>query len=347
MDFLRELNIGINFVEITIGFFILLYFIRSYRKDRLKATGYAILGFSLTACARIFYIIFDYYIPEALYHYSAWVFLYLGILFLMTSLFKGVSRSIFRDFHEKNQYFIIFGVYLVLIWIIREFSSIAFYIGSVGLGVLLLIPLALQLNKLIHKSGGIIKRYFSLAILGLPLAFLGIGIGSIWDDLPEIDGWLVKICSHSIFLISLILLALALWALPGLNEFEWEKSLSQLHIMKPGGVCLYSFNFKEIKSIDSQLLGSGLAGVVAIVQEMTKSKKQLNFIKQEQKNIYLQQGKSVTVVIIGDEELRIIYDKLRLFVQDFERLFPDISIWSFCTEEFKIANMLVRSIFSL
>jgi hypothetical protein len=347
MDFLRELNIGINFVEITIGFFILLYFVRSYRKDRLKATGYAILGFSSVVCARVFYIIFDYYILENFYQYSAWVFLYLGIIFLMTSLFKGVSRSIFRDFHEKTQYFIIFGVYLVIIWVIREFSSIAFYIGSVGLGVLLLIPLALQLNKLIHKSGGFIKRYFGLAILGLPLAFLGIGIGSIWHDLPEPDSWLVKIGSHSIFLISLILLAISLWMLPSLNEFDWEKSLSQLHVLKPGGVCLYSFNFKETKSVDPQLLGGGLAGVVAMVQEMTKSKRQLNFIKQEQKNLYLQQGKSVSVVIIADEELRIIFDKLRLFIQDFERLFPDISIWSFCTEDFKIANMLVRSIFTL
>lgn len=347
MDFLREFSIGLNFVEITIGLFILLYFIRSYRKERLKATGFAIFGFSAIVCARIFYILFDYYyISDTFYQYAAWVFLYVGIIFLMASLFKGVSRSIFQGFPHKTAYFISFGIYIGVIWVIRQFSTIAFYVGSIGVGVLLLIPLALQLNKLIHKSGGFIKRYFGLSILGLPLAFLGIGIGSIWLDLPGTDGWLIKIGSHSIFLIAMVLLALSLWALPSLNEFDWEKSLSQLHILKPGGVCLYSFSFKEIKSIDPQLLGSGLAGVVAMVQEMTKSKRQLNFIKQETKNIYLHQGKSISVVIIGDEELKTVYEKLRIFTLEFEKLFPDISIWSFCTEDFKIAGMLVRSIFS-
>jgi hypothetical protein len=344
---LREFSIGLNFVEITIILAITLTFIRSYQKDRLNATEFAIIGFSSLAFARVFYIFFDYYIHDNPYLYTAWVFLYLGIIFLVLSLFKGVSRSIFRYFPHKIPYFIGFGLYLVIIWLIRALNSIVFYIGSVGVGVLLLIPIALQLNKFIYKSGGYIKRYFGLSILGLPLAFLGIGLGSIWQSLSGIDSWLVKIGSHSIFLVGLILLALSLWSLPSLNEFDWEQSLSHLYVLKPGGICLYSFNFKVSKPMDPQLLGSGLTGVCAMVQEMTKSKKQLEFIKQESKNLYLQQGKQVNAVIIGEEELRIIFDKLKMFVHEFERLFPDISTWTFCIEESKIAGMLVRSIFSI
>jgi hypothetical protein len=263
------------------------------------------------------------------------------------SIFKGVSRSIFQYFPYKIPYFIGFGLYVVVIWLIRELNDIVFYIGSIGVGVLLLIPMALQLNKFIHKSGGYIKRYFSLSILGLPLAFLGIGLGSISKNFPETEGGLIKIGSHSIFLVGLILLAISLWSLPSLNEFDWEQSLSELYILKPGGVCLYSFNFKQSKSIDPQLLGSGLTAVCAMVQEMTKSKRQLDFIKQETKNLYLYQGKQVNMVIIGEEQLRIIFDKLRIFVLEFERLFPDIGTWSFCVEDSKIAGMLVRSIFSI
>jgi len=348
VDFLREFSIGLNFVEITIILAISLYFIRSYWKDRLNATQFAIVGFLSLAFARVFYIIFDYYYTsDTLYLYLAWICLYLGIIFLVVSLFKGVSRSIFQYFPHKIPYFVGFGFYVVAIWLIRELNSIIFYIGSIGVGALLLIPMALQLNKFIHKSGGYIKRYFGLSILGLPLAFLGIGLGSIWQSFSGIESWLIKIGSHSIFLVGLILLALSLWSLPSLNEFDWEQNLSQLYVLKPSGICLYSFNFKQSKSMDPQLLGSGLTGVCAMVQEMTKSKKQLEFIKQENKNLYLQQGKQINAVIIGEEELRIIFEKLKIFVQEFERLFPDIATWTFCLEESKIAGMLVRSIFSV
>ncbi len=357
MSFLREFSIGINFVEIAIEFAIMLYIFQDSRKSRLAASQFAILGFFTLALMRIFYIIFDYYdtyfTNPYIFQYIAWGFLYAGILLIVISLFKGVSRSIFSEFPHKKVYFIGFGSYIIfIVAVIRPLNSIIFYISSVGVAVFLLIPLILRFDKLLHKVGGFIKRYFGFSIIGLPLSFLGIGLGAIWKILPETEGWMLKIGAHSIFLLSLILLAVSLLSLPTLNEFDWEKTLSNLYILIPNGACVYSFNFKYLQSIapqsmDPQLLGSGLTGIVMMVQEMTKSKKRLCFIKQECKNLYVEYGKQITAALIGEEELKVVYEKMKNFVYEFERVFPEISTWSYSQEEFKITNMIVRNIFAI
>ncbi|MHA1276767.1 MAG: hypothetical protein ACTSQI_13715 [Candidatus Helarchaeota archaeon] len=347
-EVLRELAIGINFVEITLELAIVLFIFQSYRKDRLEASEYAGFGFLAFAFTRVFYMIYDYYVFLDAYRYIAWVLMLLGNILVFISLFKGVSRSIFRDFPHKQLYFLGLAIYIVLmITVVRPLSGTVFYVGSVLLGILLLIPLMLQFNKLIDKTGGYIKQYFSLAIMGIPLSFLAIGIGPLWKTLSYPDNWALKIGMHTIFLISLIFLAIALYNLPSLNEFGWEKTLGALYILLPNGACIYSFNFKQIKAIDPQLLGSGLTGIVMMVQEMTRSKQRLEFIKQQWKNLYVDYGRHVTVALLGDEELKIISDKLEQFTRDFERLFTDLDRWEYSTEEFKIANMLVRSIFAI
>jgi hypothetical protein len=158
---------------------------------------------------------------------------------------------------------------------------------------------------------------------------------------------------HILFLASMMVLAVALFKLSSLNEFGWEQSIKNLYIILPNGAVIYSFNFKEVRSmdpkhlIDPQLLGSGLTGIVAMVQEMTKSRKRLVFIKQERKNLYVDYGKNLTVAILGEEQLKVVFEKLDRFVYEFERIFPDISHWEYSTEEFKISGMLVRSIFAI
>jgi hypothetical protein len=347
-ELLRELAIGINFIEITLELAIVLFIFQSYRKERLEASEFAAFGFLAFVFTRVFYMIYDYYVFLDIYRYIAWVFMLLSNVLIFISLFKGVSRSIFATFPHKELYFLGLAIYIILmIAVVRPLSGAIFYIGSVILGVLLLIPLMLQLNKLIDKTGGYIKQYFSLAIMGIPLSFLAIGIGPLWKTLAYPENWALKIGTHSIFLISLVFLAIALLNLPSLNEFGWEKTLGALYILLPNGACIYTFNFKQIKAIDPQLLGSGLTGIVMMVQEMTKSKQRLEFIKQQWKNLYVEYGRHVTVALLGEEHLKIISEKLEQFVGEFERLFSDMGHWEYSTEEFKITNMLVRNIFAI
>ncbi len=351
MDFLREFSIGINFVEITIELAIVFYVFQNYRKSgyTLKGSEYAAIGFLSIAITRMFYIIYDYYLLSSIYLYLAWVFLCIGMIFLIICLFMGGSRSIFRGFPYKMIYFLGLAIYMVIIiTIVRpSMNNFGIYIGYLCIGLVLLIPLLLRINLWIDRTGGYIKRYFKMALIGLPLAFFAIGIGPLWTEFPIYYGWILKISAHLLFLGSIALLAVSLMRLPSLNKFDWEKTLSTLYVLIPNGACIYSFNFKYIKAVDPQLLTSGLTGIVMMVQEMTRSQKKLSFIKQEWKNLYVDYGNYITVALLGDEELKIIPEKIKKFIYEFERLFPDLKEWSFSSEEFKIANMLVRSIFSI
>ena len=87
MDPLREIAIGINFVEITLDIIIALYIFRSYLKDQLEAAGYAVLGFLSLAAMRVSYIVYDYYAALGIYLYLAWIFLCAGIVLIIVSLF--------------------------------------------------------------------------------------------------------------------------------------------------------------------------------------------------------------------------------------------------------------------
>jgi hypothetical protein len=313
-----------------------------------KFTLLAGFGFLLAATARGFYIVLDYYIMIGLFRYLAWGCLILGVVIILISVFRGVPSKIFKNFPHKYLYLFSIVVFLTLLILFRLINEIVFYIAMIPIGVILTIPLISRFIRWISKVGGYIKRYFVIAGFAIPLAFVGIGIGSVWQSLPEYEGWLLKISSHLCFLISLILLSLALWNTPSVVEFGWQDKLDHLYVLIGGGLLAYEHSFKASKEVDSDLLSSSLAGIVDIVKEMTKSEKPLKIIKQEKKNIYLEQGKFVTVVILAEQELKILLEKIRIFTKQFEITFSSyLEHWNGNTDTFKIADVLIESLFTM
>lgn len=340
--------IGINFVELTIEALICFYFLHHYLGDRIKGVVLSLCGFAALMMARISYMIYDYYIFREPVVFFAWAFLYAGIVMLAIALFWGVSRSIFKEFPHRNIYFASIGAYSICLGCMRYAGSLLLSLASVvGFGMLLMVPLCFQFNKLVSKVGGYIKRYFGIAVIGLPLAYFGIGLGSIWRDLPEFDGWVVKGFSHIIFVVGIALFGLALVSLPSLSEFDWENRLIHLYVIAPSGLCIYSYSFKRTEAIEPQLLTNSLTGLIAMVKEMTNSKKHLRFIRQEDKHLYLTHGDRVRVAVLAEDELRIVFDKSEKFIREFELIFStNLEYWTGNTEEFKIATMLVRENFT-
>ncbi len=352
VEVLRDFSLGINFVEIVILLEIFLYFIMGYRKYKAEGgvpdifTLIAAFGFLAGAIARGFYIIYDYYTLDNFYKYIAWIFLAVCLFLIVSSLFKGVTGEIFKEFPHKKLYGVSVLIFAATVVIARFFSTMTFYIVIIIVGVILLIPLIYQFNQWIKKVGGYIKRYFTIASCALPLCFVGIAIGALWGNLPEFEGWILKITAHCIFLGSLSLFAIAMWSLPSLSEFNWEEQVKTLYVIMPGGLLAYEFSFKSEDSVDSDLLGSGLSGIVDIVREMTGSVKRMKIIRQEKKNIYLEYGDHVTVAIIAEEELKILFEKISRFTREFETLFADVlESWDGNTEIFKLADSLVKKIF--
>jgi hypothetical protein len=152
MDFLRELSIGINYVEIAVEFAIFIYFLKNYLMKRISGTLLSSIGIIFLAITRSFYMVFDYYIPNFLYLLLAWIFLYSALIVLAMSLFKGVSRSIFHNFPYKRIYFSSIIVYVLILLALRQLNAIFFYICTIGIGILLAIPLLFKFNKLVGSN---------------------------------------------------------------------------------------------------------------------------------------------------------------------------------------------------
>jgi len=352
VEFLEDFSIGINFVEIVIELEIFFYFIFGYlraSREGLAEDRYSIvaaIGFLIGAVARGFYIAFDYYIFNDIFRYIAWICLITCLILIIVSLFRGVPGLIFKDFPHKTLYAISVILYIACILIVRLLNTLVFYIVVIVAGVLILIPLIYRFNRWVNQVGGYIKKYFSIAACAIPLTFIGIGIVAIWSSLPVVEGWILKISSHLLFLTGLGLFAIAIWSLPSLTEFGWESKLYHLYVLMPGGLLAYEYSFKDTCDVDSDLLGSGLSGIVDIVKEMTGSVKRLKIIRQERRNIYLEYGKYVTVIILAEEELKILFEKISQFTQEFENLFSKVlESWDGNADIFKITDSLIKKIF--
>jgi hypothetical protein len=350
---LRDFSLGLNYIEILLFVEIFIYFYIGFR--RVKQIGgtpdkfslIAGVGFLFGALARGFYMQLDYYQMGYTYRDFAWIFLATGVGMVLYSLFRGTGRLVFRNLQHKVPYLIV-GICLttfmlvIRIWI----GDLLAWIIVIIAGLAFLTPVIMHFLGWVNYVGGHIQRTFRFAAAGVPLLFVGIAMGPLWTYLPAFTGWIVNIIGHLTFMSGLGFLAIALMTLPTLAEFGWEEKIQHLLVLMEGGILVYEYDFTEKSVVDSDLVGSGLSGIVDLVKEMTGSKKGIKIIRQDQKDIYLEYGKKVTIVIIAEEELLILFEKIAQFTQEFEHLFAnDIDSWDGNLKRFKDAESLVLKYF--
>jgi len=114
------------------------------------------------------------------------------------------------------------------------------------------------------------------------------------------------------------------------KEKEWATTLKNIFVFSKPGICLYTHNFKYkdlIKEetaktdIDEDLIASVLAGIIDIISEITRSKKQLRQIQEEEVNLLFTYGKHHIVALMVSMELPVLFKKLDEFSREFERKF--------------------------
>lgn len=352
IDVLRDLNLGVNFIEIAVLAELFILYLKKYLKEtfsnKFQLLQASLLGFFplFFIFARIIYIIHDYYIFEANLLIFAWIFLFIGFFLLGFDILYGTLGTIFKKFPHKIS--IIF--YCLIIFIIgiifRIIPPLVWLLPVIwGIAILVLIPPSVQFNNWIKKVGGHLKN-LRYELIGVFFCLFGIGFGSSWIVFPLEVGYIVKLGSHLTFLIGIIFFAITILSIPSFTEVGWEEKLRHLYVITQDGLCAYEYKFREEVKIDSDLLTSGLSGIVSLVQEMTKSEKRLKIIKQEKNNIFLEYGEFVTIVIIAKEEFRIIYDKIAQFLHEFEEVFSEnLRKWHGNVAIFKIADILIKKIF--
>ncbi len=165
--------------------------------------------------------------------------------------------------------------------------------------------------------GTIIGFFFSRWINGLYTLYPE--LNNIIPDFPNL-------------LDSFILVILLVWMM-AMKEFliskekNWSSAMINLYVFSAYGVGLYYHSFEESpqgeekekkREMDEDLISGALTGVVAIISEITQSKKQLRKIDKEGYHLLFSFGKYHVVCLISNLDLPVLLKKLDEFSKDFE-----------------------------
>jgi len=175
--------------------------------------------------------------------------------------------------------------------------------------------------------------YMSLLFFGAIFGFtFSWWIDDMYNRFPELNNFVPNFPD---LLNAFLLVILLVWMMP-MKEFlvskekEWATTLKNIYVFSKPGVCLYTHNFehKELfneeitkKDLDEDLISSVLSGIISIISEITRSKRQLRQIQKEEATLLFTYGKYHIVALMTSMELPVLFKKLDEFSRDFEREF--------------------------
>jgi len=267
------------------------------------------------------------------------------IFFLASSIYLIVAGCFLDNIGRKTS--IVLGILVLSFFLISYGSfidkSIIFGMPrrvflSIHYGFSLL-PLILAIQTIsgdFSTERGNLKYRGRINGIFLASMFSGIIIGytfSKWIDglyklYPELNNF-IPIFPN--LLNGFILVILLVWMM-AMKEFliskekNWPAAMINLYVFSVNGVGLYYHNFeKNLKGeekekkreLDEDLISGALTGVVAIISEITQSKKQLRKIDKEGYHLLFSFGKYHVTCLISKIDLPVLLKKLDEFSKDF------------------------------
>jgi len=157
-------------------------------------------------------------------------------------------------------------------------------------------------------------------------------INAMYITFPELNDFVPNFPDllNAFLLVILLVWMMAMKEFLVSKEKEWATTLKNIFVFSKPGICLYTHNFKykdlikeetAKKDIDEDLIASVLAGIIDIISEITRSKKQLRQIQEEEVNLLFTYGKHHIVALMVSMELPVLFKKLDEFSREFERKF--------------------------
>ena len=110
-------------------------------------------------------------------------------------------------------------------------------------------------------------------------------------------------------------MSLGVLRLPNLIEFDWKFKMRHLYIIHSSGLVLFERRFKDTSDLSPVLAEGGITGIVNAIKEMTKSEERLSIIRQGHRNILLEYGEKINIVLVVEEDLEIYRYKMKILLQ--------------------------------
>ncbi|MEE9379465.1 MAG: hypothetical protein V3V33_15675 [Candidatus Lokiarchaeia archaeon] len=204
--------------------------------------------------------------------------------------------------------------------------------------------------------GRINGLFMSLIFVGVLLGFFfSRWINDLYATYPELNNFIPELPTRYIPFVLILLLIWMMAAKETLvsKDSKWANTLKTLFVFSRHGVCLYTHNFEkdisleEGEQIDEDLVSGVLSGVISIISEITRSKKQLRKIDKEGANLIFTYGKYHITTLIASMELPVLFKKLDEFSREFEHTFDqDLKNFVGNVKTFDQTKFLIEKYFS-
>ena len=202
---------------------------------------------------------------------------------------------------------------------------------------------ALNIRK---KGVNITKQIIAMAVGWIVLFSGGLLTSEEVVGLFATSTLLVQAFGYTLVFIGIVASTLGFWTLPSLNELEWRDQVKHLYLMVKSGIIIYDQSFRGERSLDSNLVAGGITGIASLIQEITSTAGKLEVIQQEGAKILIHPGVYITGVLVVEDDLSILHQKLAAFVTECETLFQyELPAWNGNIDIFASRPGYLRKIF--
>ncbi|MFX0136625.1 MAG: hypothetical protein ACFFDN_23505 [Candidatus Hodarchaeota archaeon] len=259
-----------------------------------------------------------------------------------------ISFNIEREMQSKNYLITIIILnllsFLIINLIFNLIISSPISIIFWGLFLVLLINLG---NKYLSKIRQSWKLNIYGFIIGAALTILGwVGISDLGMNIFGIEFRLVGDIS---IIIGISLITLFFIRLPRLSEIDYLEKIKRLFVMHDSGLTMYEYSFEkkqEGQSLKDALYAGGLTAITQMVTSLIQSKEHLEIVDHGDVKIMFEYGRNIVNVLIVDEVLEILKNKLKNLTNDIENLYQDVlSSWDGNLSAFTLLESIIQQNF--
>ncbi|MFX1298355.1 MAG: hypothetical protein ACFFD2_26310 [Promethearchaeota archaeon] len=362
-DVIYNLNIVVSSVLVTVAILFALLFYKEWKKQKRTENeqyiplalmlfyGGISVGFIMMTNSNFFIDpeLFALYLQVKSYQFTV-----LTACVFTIGIFVYIAERIIR-INTKHIFLIYFCIIAALFYLFKIYD-----IPNLEYYIILLIPIGILISlfayHLIWKSSGQIRQKMLIVTVGYITFIVAIVlvvrfILFIEYTVPfELNKYVIPLEVKSLVLLASILAGYGFYAIPSFTEFDWKDKINSLYLISSSGICLFQQNFKSVHIKDEDLFGGGLVAMQALIQEMIQSDKALRVIDHEDLKIIFERSflSKVLVIMIAEEDLFTVHEKLQQFLKEFDLLFGDvIQEWRGDLNIFKPLEPIVNRIFEL
>ncbi|NVM03753.1 MAG: hypothetical protein HWN67_15595 [Candidatus Helarchaeota archaeon] len=214
---------------------------------------------------------------------------------------------------------------------------------------LFLVLLIIYGNKYLSKIRQTWKLNIYGFIIGAVLTILGwVGISDLGMNILGIE---FRLLGDIFIVIGMSLITLFFIGLPRLSEIDYLEKIKRLFVMHDSGRAMYEYSFEKEKEpggkgLKGALYAGGLTTITQMVSNLIQSKEHLEIVDHGDVKIMFDYGHNIVNVLIVDEVLEILKNKLKNLTKDIENLYQDVlSSWDGNLSAFTLLETIIQQNF--